>query len=597
MNNYVARLLPVLFFLFLSGYCEAQTIITYAGGGVSFSEGIPATTANLYYPSDIITDHAGNKYIAELGGNKIRKVDAAGIITTFAGTGLPDTVGDGGPATAAGLYNPFDIALDTGGNFYITDNQNNKIRKVNTAGVISTICGWSAGGFSGDGGPATSAQISAPQGIVADRAGNLYFADYGNFRVRRIDAAGIITTVAGGGSLTGDGVPATAALIYPNDVAIDRFGNLFITTNANVKKVSGGIITTVGGTTTAGGGAGDGGPATDAYLFMPYGIVVDSMGNIYFSDTYNHRVRQIDRWGIINTVAGTIPGYSGDGGPATAAALYYPYGVALDDDGNLFIADHTNHVIREVFCMAPPPISEITGATSVCVGDTIMLADSLAGGRWISGFALRATIDGAGVVTGVLSGPVNILYQKTNSCTTVTAVKSITVNPLPNAGTVTDADLMCRDSTYTVVSTAVGGVWGNTGSAVTVSSAGVVSAVAWGIDTITYTVTNLCGMAVATFPVRVIVCGPDEVHAAPGVANAIFEISPNPNKGTFTINLVSVTEEHLTVVITNTVGRKVKELKGVTNKETEITLEVPPGVYFVNAVTGHGRYVSKVVVE
>ena len=297
-------------------------------------------------------DRAGNLYIAEWNNNRIRKVNSAGVISTVAGTGTAGFSGDGGAATSAQLSNPQDVALDAAGNLYIAEWNNNRIRKVNSAGVISTVAGTGTAGFSGDGGAATSAQLSNPQDVALDAAGNLYIADVNNNRIRKVDSSGNISTVAGGGSSLGDGGAATAAQLgAPRSVALDGAGNLYIAdwSDHRIRKVdSSGNISTVAGTGTQ-GFSGDGAAATAAQLNSPWDVAVDGSGNLYIADRNNNRIRKVNSAGNISTVAGTgTAGFSGDGAAAVAAQLQSPQGVALDGAGNLYIADAGNHRIRKV---------------------------------------------------------------------------------------------------------------------------------------------------------------------------------------------------------------------------------------------------------
>jgi uncharacterized protein (TIGR03437 family) len=334
-------------------------IATVAGTGPngisSYSgDGGPATSAELNLPSGVAVDGAGNLYIADMGNNRIRKVSPAGIITTVAGNGTDVYSGDGGPATSAELSLPQGVAVDAAGNLFIADTRNLRIRKVSAAGTITTVAGNGSYGSSGDGGPATSATLNLPQGIAVDGAGNLFIADTVNNRIRKVNAAGTITTVAGNGSYgyAGDGSAATSAeLGGPEGAAVDSTGNLLIADsyNARLRKVAlNGIISTVAGD----GGfhyGGDGGPATSAELFLPESVAADNAGNLFVADTSNNRIRQINQAGVITTVAGNgAHGYSGDGGPATSAELNQPSGVAVDNAGSLFIADQANNRIRMV---------------------------------------------------------------------------------------------------------------------------------------------------------------------------------------------------------------------------------------------------------
>jgi len=330
-------------------------ITTVAGtGGRNISgDGGPATAAELYYPNSIAVDGSGDLFMADYQ-SRIRKVSASGIITTVAGVGGFGFSGDGGPATSAAVNFPAGVAVDSSGNLFIADTDNNRIRKVSANGIITTVAGNGDIYYSGDGVPATSATLRSPSGIALDGSGNLFIADQGHNRIRKVSASGIITTVAGNGNdgFSGDGGPATSATFNtPSGIAVDAFGDLFIadTGNERVRKVSaGGIVTTVAGTPNY-RFSGDGGPATSAWLWGPYGVAVDSSGNLFIADTNNRRIRKVTPGGIITTVAGNgETGFSGDGGPATAASLGNPSAVALDGSGNVFIADADNLRVRKV---------------------------------------------------------------------------------------------------------------------------------------------------------------------------------------------------------------------------------------------------------
>ena len=340
----------------------ATGIITTVAGNGSIGlaqDGGPATSASLYYPRGVALDASGNLYIADQSHQRIRKVAAAtGIITTVAGNGTNAFAGDGGAATSASLGEPCGVALDAGGNLYIADHDNYRIREVAAAtGIITTVAGNGSIGFAGDGGAATGASLYSPAGVALDASGNLYIAEHDNQRVRRVAAAtGIISTVAGNGSDTfaGDGGAATSAGVGgPVGVALDASGNLYIANqyDQRIRKVAAatGIITTVAGNGVY-GFAGDGGAATSARLASPAGIALDASGNLYIADYSNHRIRKVAAaTGIITTVAGNgILGFAGDGGAATGAKLNYPVGVALDASGNLYIADRDNCRVRMV---------------------------------------------------------------------------------------------------------------------------------------------------------------------------------------------------------------------------------------------------------
>jgi trimeric autotransporter adhesin len=326
------------------------------GGGYS-GDGGPATDAEFNSPVSIAFDKNHNLYIADRNNHVVRMVNTAGIVSTVAGNGHNGLSGDGGPATAAELEDDVGVLVDSLGNLYISEDAIAfRLRKVNTAGIINTIAGNGIGGYSGDGGPATAAEISATCFMTMDKKGDLFFTDAENNVIRKIDTVGIITTIAGnyfyGYGYSGDGGPATAAEMYtPEGIAFDEHGNLYITdcNNYVIRKVdTSGIITTIAGNHHY-GYSGDGGPATLAELYQPDGIVIDASGNIYFADELNNVIRRIDGSGIITTVAGNgVQGYTGDGGPATAAEMLLVSVVIFDSTGNMYMADEGNNVIREV---------------------------------------------------------------------------------------------------------------------------------------------------------------------------------------------------------------------------------------------------------
>ena len=340
-------------------------ITTVAGNGSQgpYVEGGAATNSSLYSPSGVALDAAGNLYIADRGNNRIREVGANGIISTVAGNGTNGYSGDGGAATNANLNSPYGVAVDSSGNLYVADTGNHRIRKVAANGVISTVAGKGTAAYSGDGGTATNASLNSPYGLAVDSSGSLYVADTGNQRIRKVAASGSISTVAGkgGAGYTGDNGAATNANVNsPYGVALDAFGNLYIADRSNnrIRKVAtNGIITTVAGETGA-GYSGDGGAATSASLYYPGGVAVDLSGDLYIADTDNNGIRFVNTNGIITTAAGNgAAGYSGDGGAATNAGLDLPSGAALDALGNLYIADYSNYRIREVHFAGLPEIT------------------------------------------------------------------------------------------------------------------------------------------------------------------------------------------------------------------------------------------------
>lgn len=335
-------------------------ITTIAGNGTNDFSGDngPANKASLNQPNNVLVDASGDLLIADRYNNRIRLVNTNGIITTIAGTGAQGFSGDGEAATNATLNSPNSISFDGFGNLFIADTGNGRIRKLDTNGIIRTVAGTGTAGYSGDHGQATNARLYYPYGVVADSAGNFFIADYYNNRIRKVNTSGIITTVAGNGiaGYNGDGGAATSARIFqPAGVALDNKGNLYIADQFNnrIRKVdTNGIITTVAGqgpTGSNGSYSGDGGAATNASLYWPNGVAVDTAGNLFIADFGNNRIRRVDTNGIITTAAGSgDSAYSGDGGASTNAGLFYPLHMTTDALGNLFISDSSHNVIREV---------------------------------------------------------------------------------------------------------------------------------------------------------------------------------------------------------------------------------------------------------
>lgn len=318
--------------LTIAAYAGTQGLAGFAGDGGQ------ASAARLSTPYGIWVDASGTLFFADGGNNRVRKVTVGGIISTVAGSGTAGYSGDGGPATSARLSTPGRVVADAAGNLYISDDQNHCIRKVTPGGTISTVAGTGVSGYGGDGGAATSAKLSFPSGIALDGAGNLYICDSGNNRVRKVTAGGTISTVAGTGTAgyAGDGLSATSAkLSSPRGLALDRSGNLYIAdlNNGRIRKVStGGTISTVANGLTG-----------------PQDVVADANGMLYVADTTANRIYMVSTSGAMSLFAGNgSSAESGDGGAPASAGLGGPFGLALDTTGHLYVADSGGQVIRVI---------------------------------------------------------------------------------------------------------------------------------------------------------------------------------------------------------------------------------------------------------
>lgn len=388
--------LTALVVIAMSCAATAQIITTEAGNGTASStgDGGTALAASFNNPAGAYYDAVGNIYVVEYSGHRIRKINTSGIVSTFAGTGIAGFAGDGGSATAARFHYPIDLVDDAAGNVYIVDNTNHRIRKVDVAGNISTYAGNGIAAYAGDGGPATAASLHNPNRMTIDAAGNIFVADAGNNVIRKISTSGIITTVVGTGvaGFSGDGGPATAArMSQPLGVGFDANGNMYIADgfNRRIRKVSpSGIISTIAGNGMS-GTTGDGGLAIAATMQYPNGIAVDATCNVYFTDWSAHTVRRINTSGYISTVVG-IPGsagFSGDGGASVAAKINGPDNLTFDPAMNLYIPDFYNNRIRMVANLGDvggcPPVvpsaSFISSATASCQDSCLTLTSTSTG--------------------------------------------------------------------------------------------------------------------------------------------------------------------------------------------------------------------------
>ena len=384
---------PFTYQWLLNGTILTNNIIsTVAGNGVTnfMGDGGLATNAGLDQPQGVAFDAAGNYYIADYG-NRVRKVDTNGIITTVAGNGSGSFSGDGGAATNAGLNTPNNVAFDSTGNMYIADFINSRIRMVDTNGIITTFAGNGGSTLSGDGGAATNASIGWPSCVALDATGNLFIADYLFSNVRKVNTNGIISTVSGFHS--------------PQGVATDVAGNLYIaggTATPRVGKLAtNGVFTTVAG----GGSHAAGGAATNTFLGAPWSVVLDPFGNMFIADERFSVIYKVDTNGIITIVAGRAAklGFAGDGGAATNANFYWPTCVALDAAGNLFISDWQNNRIRKVLTTVNPTLT-LNNASFTNAGNYSVIITNSSGSVTSSVASLTVVLPGYNHVAGQLLG-------------------------------------------------------------------------------------------------------------------------------------------------------------------------------------------------
>lgn len=369
---------------------EAGTVAKFVGQG----------QPDLHRPGGTALDASGNVYVADSSRHRILKIDSSGVAVTAAGSGEPGNSGDGGPAAAATFSFPSDVAVGDDGALYIADTGNSQIRKVDSSGAVTTVAGTGKAGFGGDGGPARRARFDSPVAVARGPGGAIYVADRGNLRIRRIDAAGIVTTVAGNGE-SGEAEQGVAATQSPlnalKDIAVDSEGRVYFTVSRSnrVFRIDlAGQITVAAGTGRW-GASGDGGLATHARLTSPTGVSVSESDTLYIADSWNHQIRKVTTDGIITTIAGSgIHGFDGDGSPATMFALHRPEGVAAVSDKAVIVVDSDNHRIRVLTAEAPRPeiTSILNGASykaniaagSVAVVRGINLASGVASAKALS---------------------------------------------------------------------------------------------------------------------------------------------------------------------------------------------------------------------
>ncbi len=539
---------------------NAQIITTVAGDGTSAynNDGILATTAELNSANGVVVDAAGNIYIADNLNNRVRMINTSGVINTIVGNGTAAYYGDGGPANAAQLYGPTAVALDASGNLHIADFFNNRVRRINSDGSITTVAGNGSGGFYGDGGYPYNAQIDGPCAIAFNSIGEMYIADKNNNRVRKVTSGGTIITIAGNGTTTytGDGVQATTVgLNGPSGVAVDAAGNLYISDSYNhcVRMVdNSGIITTIAGTGTN-AFSGDTGPAVSASLDTPVGLAFDAAGNLYISDSGNMAIRMISS-GTIYTYAGRGAAL-GDGGLATNAYLYYPGGINFDALGNLYVADTYHSRIRKV----TPPLNISVNSQAICTGTSATLTAtgattySWSTGETTASIVVSPTVNTIYVVLGAsgaamsMSTPTVVVIPSP----TITAAGTTTIcagnsTPITAGGAVTYTWMPATGLDVSTGANVNAGPIGNTTYTIT----GTDASGCGGIDTITITVNQLPIITVAPNSQTICVTKSTTITASGGLSYSWLPVTAIDNSffTTVTVN----PNANLTYTVTGT---------------------------------------------
>jgi sugar lactone lactonase YvrE len=544
---------------------NAQTISTYAGTGASGStgDGGAATSATFGNCHGVATDAAGNLYITDAVNHKIRQVTPAGVISTYIGTGVAGYNGEGVGIAVAQINNPYGIAVSAVGDIYFCETAGNRVRMIKE-GAVKTIAGDGVPGFSGDGGAATAARVNGPSGIVADALGNVYFSDGGNHRVRKINPAGVITTVAGNGSVTftTDGLAATATpLRFPGFLCFDPSGNLHISVNGydRILKVNSatGIATVAAGIGSV-AYTGDGGPATAAGIGAPAGIKFDHLGNLYIICNHpaNNTVRKVTPAGIISTYCGTGTATStGDGGPAAMASLNRPVDLAIDACNNMYVSEGNGRKVRKIAYANRIP--SFTNGATVSVTMCATTADT-------------TTVD---TTLGNLTAVIDSDFCQTLTWSVLSGPGHGTVSGFPSMGT-------ASGFTITPTGLAYNPTLGYTG-----------------FDTVKVRISDGVANDTITYYVQIMPCTiPTGTYSA-SLSNSEFIVYPNPSAGIFTLQLPQGWEEKTDVMITDLTGRIITKFEFTANNSKTFNLDVPKGTYILRAQQKGQTWVQRLVIN
>lgn len=545
---------------------NAQTINTYAGTGASGSagDGGAATSATFGNCHGVATDAAGNLYITDAVNHKIRMVTPSGVISTFIGTGVAGYNGEGVGVAVAQINNPYGIAVSAAGDIYFCETAGNRVRMIKE-GAVTTIAGDGVASFSGDGGAATAARVNGPSGIVTDAMGNVYFSDGGNNRVRKISPSGIISTVAGNGSITftTDGLAATAMpLRHPGFLCFDAGGNLHISVNGydRILKVNAttGIATVVAGIGSA-AYTGDGGPATAAGIGAPAGIKFDHLGNLYIvcNNPVNNTVRKVTPAGIISTYCGTGAATStGDGGAAAVASLNRPVDLAIDACNNMYVSEGNGRKVRKIAYSNRVP--SFTNGTTVTVTMCATTADTTTADTTLGNLTAIIDSDLCQTLTwSVLSGPGHG-----------------TVSGFPSTGTASGSTITPTGFAYHPATGYVG------------------------FDTVKVRISDGVGNDTITYYVQVLPCTIPStgIHNASLGSNALM-VYPNPSAGTFTMQLPEGCTERTDVMVTDITGRIIANFDFTANNSKTFELAAPKGTYILRAQQKGQTWVQRLVVN